>query len=637
VSRRWLVVFAFASACGGSPRPVALGPEHLAAIRITGNRAIANDALEPALALHEALGDGAAIDPYLLTLDTDRIRAAYVKRGFFAVQVVPEVHREAGSQVVVFRVVEGRRAGVRVQITGLPPELPAAAARGLVELRDGAAFDYDAYDAAKQPLTRLLEDAGYARAEVRGAVDADPVAAVATVRYDVVPGARCTFGEIQMSSVPPDLAAAVRARLGFAAGDRYSARALAEAQAEIYQLGRFSAVQVVADRSGDGATVGVAIEVVEASRHELHTGFGLGYEPITYEARVRIGGGWVPAAQPLLALSADARVALTVSHDGGPTELEPKIRVLGSLQRSDLWRPRLRGEIEGGFDYQTVEAFTWVGGHVRVGLGSPLGPRWLQARVGWLLEELSYSLASDASAITRGARDALGLVDAQRIGAYQASLVADLRDNPIEPHRGGYAAVTVAAGTSLAGGTVSYRQITPELRGYFSLGGVVIAARARAGKIYGEVPVTERYFSGGTSGQRGFSERQLAPQLALDAPGCEDTPRSPMGRATSLPAIGGAGLVETGIELRRQLASPGGLPVGANLFLDGADVTCTAAGINRLRLHWAIGAGIWGKIAGLKIRGDVGYRLNRTGDDELSGGTGAFGDFAWHIGVGETY
>jgi outer membrane protein insertion porin family len=626
-------------------------PERLRSIRIAGNRAIASDALEPALALHAAIDDGATVDPYLVTLDADRIRAAYLKRGFFAAEVTPDVRHEAGGQVVVFTVVEGRRAVSRIEITGLPPELPATAARGRIPLGDGAPFDYDAYDAARQPLTRLVENAGYAHAEVRGTVAADPVTAVAAVRYEIVPGVRCTFGEIRISGdLDPQLAEAVRARLRFARGDRYSARALAESEAEIYDLGRFSEVRVTRDRRAEppedpgaaGAAVPAAIDVnvelVEAKLDEVHFGAGVGYEPVTYEVRFRPGVSIVPEGHPLLTLGLDARLALTVAHSGDTGQFEPKVRILGSVQRLDLWWPRLRGEVEGGLDYQTVEAYTWAGAHVRLGLGSPLGPRWLQAHVGWLLEELTYMPASELSAMTIDARTRLGLVDSQRIGAYQASLVADLRDDPLEPHRGGYFAVTAAAGTPYAGGDIQYLQVTPELRGYFTLGGVVVAVRARAGQIRGHVPVTERYFSGGTSGQRGFSERQLAPRATLGAPGCADAiPAAGLAAGPSLPGIGGAGLLETGVELRRQLGSPGGVPVGANIFLDGADVTCTAAGVDPARLHWAAGAGVWGKLGGLKIRSDLGYRLNRKGPGELSGGTGTFDDFAWHLGVGETY
>jgi outer membrane protein assembly factor BamA len=625
---RWIAVLAAASACGGPPR--ALAPGQLGAIRIIGNHAIASDALEPALALHEAIDDGAAVDPYLLTLDTERIRAAYVKRGFFAVTVTPEVEtRPSGAQVVVFTVVEGRRAGTRVEITGLPPDVAPAAARALIELGDGAAFDYDRYDAAKAPLAALLENAGYARAAVRGTVAADPGAAVANVRYEVVPGLPCRFGAIRIVGTDrPDLVTAVRARLRFAPGDRYSAAALADSQADIYQLGRFSTAHVDADLGGAGSEIGVTVQLTEASRHETHWGFGGAREPSTYEVRVRGGASLVPAAAPLISLAADARVAATVLHDF--TKVEPKIRLLGSLQRIDLWRPRLRGELEAGLDYQTIEAYTWIGPHIRVGLGSPIGASWLQARVGWLLEEMTFTkyfgeLDGEAR---RAAREALGVDRTRWLGAYQASLIADLRDDPIEPHRGIYFAMNAALGAPPVG-DLHYVQVMPELRGYLPLAGFVVAMRGRIGGIYelrdGDIPAIERYYSGGTAGQRGFSERFLAPRVAPG--GCMDK--------GSTTVIGGAGLVETGVELRRQIATLGGTPVGANLFLDGADVKCQPEELDPVDLQWATGVGIWTKLGPLKAHTDVGYRLNRRG--ELSGGPAAFGNFAWHLGIGETF
>jgi outer membrane protein assembly factor BamA len=636
VSRRWLVVFVAACACGGAPRaPVAAG--QLGAIRIVGNRAIASDALESALALHEAIGDGAALDPYLLGLDTARIRAAYLRLGFFAVTVTPAVEQRGGRQVVTFTVAEGRRAVSRVEITGLPADVAPAAARAGVGLGDGAPFDYDAYDAAKQPLAALIENAGYAHVRVTGAVapviESGGAVAVAAVRYTVEPGPRCTFGQIRISPLAPELAAAVRARLPFATGDRYSAAAITAAEAELAQLGRFSSPRVTPDAGGEGSVIDVTVELSPAPRREVHLGGGAGYEPLTYEVRVIAGGSVVPETHPLVTAALDGRLAVIFPHgasSSGP--VQPKVRLLGSLQQIDLGWPRLRGEIEGGADYQTLEAYSWIGGHVRLGLGAPLGPRWLQARIGWLLEQLWFTNIAPDLDHDDDARNHLGLAGALRLGAYQASLVADRRDDLIEPHRGVYAAVTGAVGTPYAGGATAYRQVTAELRGYASLGDTVIAARARSGQIFGDVPVTERYFSGG-AGQRGFSDRQLAPRVAAGT-GCSDTGPSAI-------VIGGAGLIETGVELRRPLASPWGVQVGVNLFLDGADVTCHADSVDPRNLRWAVGTGLWGKLAGLKIHADVGYRLNRR--DELSGGSSAFGllgsgqNLAWRIGIGETY
>jgi outer membrane protein assembly factor BamA len=633
-----------ATACGGPLRARApdAGADYLRAIRIEGNHAIATDALEPALALHEAMQDALAIDPYLLTVDTERIRAAYLKRGFFDVQVVPRVdHRDDHAQTVVFTITEGRRAVTRVEIAGLPPELSPARARALVALRDGAPFDYELYDAAKQPLLALVQDAGYANAKVDETATVGPDKATVTARYQVQPRVRCTFGKVQVrvgctGHLPASLEAAVQARLRFATGDRYSTSALEASQAEIYDLGRFSAVTIGPDHcpgatadDAHGDAIDLVVEVAEANRHELHAGGGFGYEPLTYEARLRGGGSLVPAALPLMTLAADARVAVTIPHNLAPDQLEPKVRGLVSLQYLDLLWPRLRGDIEVGADYQTVEAYTWTGPHVRLGLGSPLGPRWLQLRVGWVLEYLTFSkldpAVHPATSSDPGLAHALGLdLDRWQLrGAYQASLVADLRDNPIEPHRGVYADLRVTRGTRLAGGDLTYVQVTPELRGYISLGGVVLAARARVGAIYGDVPVTERYYSGGTSGQRGFSERRLSPE----AIGTTDDGK------LHTQVIGGAGLIEAGVELRRQLGTLGSLPVGANVFLDGGDVTYAAEQLDPGNLHWAVGTGVWAKLVGdLKLRIDLGYRLNRQSSDRDT-----FANFAPHIGVGEVY
>ncbi|HET7506165.1 MAG TPA: BamA/TamA family outer membrane protein [Kofleriaceae bacterium] len=619
MSRCLLLGVGIAFGCGGALRASEADPvagDHLSAIRIAGNQAIATDALEPALALHEAIRDGAAPDPYLLSVDTERIRAAYVRRGFFAASVTARVDPSPGGrgQVVTFHVVEGGRANAVVEIAGLPPEVPAERARALVALRDGEPFDYLTYDAAKQPLRTLIENAGYARADVRAMVVAEPGAAIARVRYEIAPGPRCTFGAIRFTGTSrPALLEAARARLGFAPGDRYSARALEAAQLEISDIGRFSRVQVAPDRGGGGAVVDVSVELAEATRHEVHAGVGVGVDPEKLEPRVRGGYSQVPAGLPLLTWGLDGRVSYVLTRIGSsPGDL--RSRVLAQVSYLDLFRPRLRGELEGGVDYQTVEAYTWIGEHVRVGLASPLGVRWLSLRVGWVLEHLSFTGIADA--LQGDIERTLGLDHPQLRGAYQAQLVADLRDSVIEPRAGVYFALPVTEGTPLAGGDLTYHQVTPEVRGYVPLGASVLAARARVGAILGDVPPTERYFSGGPSGHRGFADRRLSP--AIDSV-----------------VIGGAGLIETGIELRRAIGSLWGVPLGGTVFLDGGDVTTTAEELDVANLQWAVGGALWtrfGGTSGLKFGGDVGYRLNRQSSDP-----GALANLSFHLDVGDAF
>jgi len=97
--------------------------------------------------------------------------------------------------------------------------------------------------------------------------------------------------------------------------------------------------------------------------------------------------------------------------------------------------------------------------------------------------------------------------------------------------------------------------------------------------------------------------------------------------------IGGTAFIETGIELRVPLGDLGGLPLGATIFVDGADVPADADDLDLTNLHWATGAGISIKLGGVKVRLDVGYRLNRRGAGEPRPGENT----AYHIGVGDTF
>jgi outer membrane translocation and assembly module TamA len=148
------------------------------------------------------------------------------------------------------------------------------------------------------------------------------------------------------------------------------------------------------------------------------------------------------------------------------------------------------------------------------------------------------------------------------------------------------------------------------LRAYLPLGESVLAARARLGLILGGVPPTERYYAGGASSQRGFADRRLSPEAHnLDM----------MGNPISV-VVGGAGIIETGVELRRHF-EPWGIKAGWVVFLDGGDVTMTPGELDPGNLHWALGAGLRFFYLPIgPIRLEVAQRLNRTGAGEPSAG-----------------
>ena len=485
----------------------------IGAVELVGARPGDRGAVLAGLGLVYARATGQPFGRFLVAQDERRIASYYVRRGFFAAAVSSAVTDAAGAADVEFTIVLGARATlVRVDVVGLPPDagVSAAALRALVPLADGAPFDHDVYAEAAPRVPEALQAAGYARAKVEGVVLADRARAEAVIRLTVELGPLTRFGEVEVRGVPPGLEGAVAARVGFAAGDRYRPAALDDARAALYGLGRFALVRVEPDRDDD-EVVDVTITVAEAARHDLRLGGGVGLNPIALELRALAQYGVAAWPWPLTTTRLEVRPALVIQRDDRTRS--PRVDAIATLDRLDLFRPRYGGAVEGGFSYLAVEAYASYGPRVRLSLRSPSYRDVVSASLGWQLGLIAYTdvaAALDDALIAR-----LGLDGVDRIGAFDQSVVVDLRDDRVAPRRGGYLEVRAEQGTVAAGGALSYLRLVPDLRGYASVGSLTVAARARAGALLGDGPATHRFFGGGANGFRGLPERQLSPFVGV--------------------------------------------------------------------------------------------------------------------------
>lgn len=607
-------------ACGERKPPRRPGDDYLKKIDVRGNKQLGDKQLVSGLALRRQQKRGRPPDPYLLQVDEDRIRGEYLRRGFFGVDVRGRVEREGDAATVIYTVDEGTRATTRVVIEGLPDDPGLVSrVRDALPLEDGAPFDYATYDAAKPMLMAVVEDAGYARARLEPIVWADRAhqEAIVELSYDL--GPKCKFGKIEITGVDGELEDAVRERLHFATGDQYSTSAIANTQRHLYALQRFSTVQVQTDESTNSSVVDVKVAVSQASRHEVKLGGGAGIDPTTYEIRGRAGYSIAGFPTQMDTLTLDLRPAYGYLRNGAGWE--PRARALARLERQDLFWAYAKGEVEGGYNYLAIEAYTSYGPRAKLGFATPVFTERLQLRLAWGIEQSDFRNISPLLGDELVAR--LRLDETNRIGAYQQSLSIDLRDNPVNTQQGLYGEVRILEGTKYAGGELDYVQVIPELRGFLPvLGGIVLAARARGGTFYGDVPVTERFVSGGASNHRGFGERKLSPFVMGEVDGEE----------TTVP-YGGSSFVETGFEARIPITTLRKMPLGTVLFLDGGDVTEDAGDIDLANLHWAAGVGLRLDTIVGPVRADLGYRLNRTGPMEPSPGS----RFAFHFSIGEAF
>ncbi|MEO8841010.1 MAG: BamA/TamA family outer membrane protein [Kofleriaceae bacterium] len=638
---RVVVLIALLAACGGAParpaRPKVKGVEYLSALKLEsagGVNPIADDDILPRLGLESVAKRQGSIDEYQLQLDTQRIVGAYQRIGYLGVDVKTRFVKQPGHDAVtlVFVVTPGKRATTHIELFGLPGDVPFKKVLEAIDIKEGSPFDYDRYDAAHDPLTELFQDSGYAHARVEGTVIADRAKAQATVRWVIDPGPRCTFGEVKLVGVEDGLLAdAVRERIGFVAGQKYSHRALADTQKAIYSIGLFGSVRVDPADDTIAAEVPVKVSVTPVTKNELSLGGGFGLDPSTYYVRGRLTWTRHGVITPLTTSALDLRPEYAFEEDTCKTLYYPwscksdfRGRVSETIMQQDLFLPNLRGEVEAGVDYLVYEAYSKLGPHLRLGLSEPIFTKLLQIRIGWLyqIDDFPQIYVADDTA------QRLGIDHINYIGAYTGSLILDLRDSPINTTYGLYAEARVSMGTKFALGDYNYFELTPEVRGYLPLAPhYVVAGRVRFGTITGQVPATERYFGGGTSSMRGFGARALSPFAPSRADPTQELP------------IGGAGLFEASIELRTPFVKVKGLQLTDVLFLDGGDVTFAASEIDPTYLHWAAGLGVR---AGTPIGPfglDIAYRLNRTDDNGVNPGPAhtVFQHMKFSVAFGEAF
>ena len=293
------------------------GEEWLQAINFEGNTAIKSKDLRSGLALRRVQKLGSSPDPYLVVVDGQRVRGEYLRRGYLEVDVRSRVERHGDATTVIYTIAEGPRSRTRVMITGLPADDPdlQKRVRDALPIKDGQPFSYEPYDESKERMLGIIEDAGYAHAQLNAHVIADRVNHQAVIHLEYEVGPKCTFGTIDITGIDGELADAVRARVAFEPGQQYSSAAIAETQRNLYDMRRFSTVRVLPDKA-DGSVVNVRISLARSARHELGLGGGVGMDPATYEVRGRSSYQILGWPFPLTDFNADLRPACGVLRDG---------------------------------------------------------------------------------------------------------------------------------------------------------------------------------------------------------------------------------------------------------------------------------------------------------------------------------
>ena len=598
------------------------------------------------------------LDPFAVQVDGGRIEAFYRARGFFkahtvAAEVVPwKGSADAPESVDVrFVVEEGPRTHIaKVALDGVAGVHASRALEGQLHhaLEAGARFDHPRYLEAKRALADGLRRSGYAWADVEGRVEIDRRVDRAEIRLTAEPGPLVRFGEIRVEGEAQVSPRGIRLHAGIDEGGRFDPEALEEARGRLFNLGVFSSVRVDYERRPDDPTVAdVVVHVSESRMSELQLGGGIGLDFYRTEIHATASytrRNWLGGLRTLTLRLEPAWVAVPALWD--PERTGPAGLAEAKLVQPDWPLPLGKLEITVGYDLGVEYAYQFDGPRASVGLERG----FLRDRV---LLGASYNFqllqlfATDPTILDQPALAGrlFGYTNPYRVGWLQQDVALDLRDQPLDAHRGVYVGATFEEGGTWAGGAFQYEKLVPELRAYAPLGRrLTLAGRFLFGQLFtqGDLgsPITRRFYLGGSNSQRGFNYERLSPEVPSGRPGMSAIP------------IGGDQMVLVSAELRLDVVRLFGSWLVLAAFVDGGDVggpscggsgSCASVsvrtGVDWGDLHWAAGGGLRYRTVVGSIRADLGVRLNRLSAVEPDGAPNPDPGqrFAFHLSLGEAF
>ncbi len=555
--------------------PVALFAQEGAVVRsisFQGNAALSSEVLRSVMLTYETGWFSETIlgtDPYLfsdevLQSDLTNVVAEYQREGFLNVRIDTVIVTTNDTRDMVSLAIHISE-GVPIVTSSVDAEIPGDSLRGrtVQEVLQGLSADFVLQagfrfrDADliqdREMIQRALAKDGYAYARVEALLEVDTVRHLADVRWRILPGPLCRYGEVTIRGnelVPTSL---LQEKVAFRPGDVYDSGQLEDLQQDIYALGQFQTV-LVRPRFGEEAQaiIPIVIQVQEATRTKAKFGGGYGAEE-RLRAFVELKRlGFLGGARTI---TVNAKYSALTPLNTSVTFVQPDFL----FQRLSLFiRPYVLFEKEIGYSVNRY------GGDVT--LERKLF-RTLLTSLSYTLEQVRVPEGESVSATDPSIynKSAVGL-----------SLTYSTAQPIFDPVQGWFNALRLFYTGLPPSPEIEFVRVLYDSRRYDEVwGDVVLATRLKIGSIWAGtdttfVPPEERFYAGGSYSVRGYSRNKLGPQDAYGNP------------------LGGRSILEASAEFRFPLGSSFGLVA----FVDAGNVWESTATYRLSEIEYAAGAGL---------------------------------------------
>ncbi|MEX2264833.1 MAG: BamA/TamA family outer membrane protein [Bryobacteraceae bacterium] len=499
------------------------GPRYrVARVEVAGNRYFDDQSIEERLSIREAgflrFRHGLFSEQHLRQ-DTEAITNLYRANGFLDVEVntiVDENYLGRSSELAVsFQIDEGPQWLVEsLDLQGVRPE-NREAVLALLQSAPGQPFSDFNIAIDRESVLNYYHNNGYPEAEFVSSAERAAGRRRGLLRYEVREGRRQDVRDVLIGGLETTRPELVHNRILLEPGDPLSLLDMIRGQQRLYDLGVFSKVEAaVQNPEGISRNKFVQYQLEEARKYSVRVGAG---------AQIaRIGTGRVDLTQPVGDPGFSPRLSFDVTRfnfRGLGHSIGMQARV-SNLQRRGLLTygvPHFRGNeafnlsFTGLYDdSRDVRTFAARRREGTVQLGQRL------SRANALQYRFTYRRVSVTDVQINPQLIPI-LTQPARIGLASVSFVQDRRDNPTDATRGIFTTLDGGLSSKVFGSQTDFFRPVVSNATYHAVGeDVTFARHVTFGWInnFGgaEIPLPERFFSGGGVSNRAFPVNQAGPR-----------------------------------------------------------------------------------------------------------------------------
>jgi len=531
------------------------------AVQFDGNRAISDDQLRTSIETSQSswfarnplvswigLGEKRYLNETELRRDVLRITALYGQGGFVDATVDTVVRRSETEVRIRFLIREGEPVRVdTITVRGLEQMMPTHEILAALPLHVGDPFNRLLLLASADTIRIRLANRGHPFAEVFRNFDIDREHRLGQATFEVDPGPRVTIGEVQVEGIEDVSEKVVRRTLDFQSGDLFRARNLYRSQLALYRTNLFTYANVsLADtvRPTADSALDVRVRVAEGPLRAVR--FGGGYGTIDC---FRSLASW--RALDFLGGARSLQVRGQVSKIGAAAPLDWGLQnsLCKALAHEDSSRLKLNYNLTTTFVQPYVftkrarlstslfaQRYTEYRAYLREAIGGEVGVTYDLARDVPLTASYGLSYGSTKAdpatyctylnACQLG--DSVLFAERRWRATLSGLLVRERRNSVIDATSGSWMAAELRWASPAIGSDtlIQFLKGTVELSTYQRIAGSgVLSVRLKLGTILtarrcGDeqlrcVPIDERFYAGGASTVRGYSQNELGPKVRV--------------------------------------------------------------------------------------------------------------------------